>query len=118
MMGFAVIVGSTTFNSAGPFTYPVPKGFRTITATVTNGTPGTTGFPINCCTSPGGPGGASSFNGAGTATYQRSASAIQPRQVIAGVVGAGGAGVPSPYIPAYGPPTAPGTPGSVVVSVA
>jgi hypothetical protein len=131
MRGFAVIVGSQTFSTAGTFTYTVPKGFRQIAATVTPGSPGAPGAPgnpcFNCgpnsatCGFAGSPGSPSSFRGAGTATYLRGgATYIQPRSGITVVVGAGGAGGPGGNGGPYSSPGAPGSPGpagSVVVNV-
>ena len=130
-MGFAVIVGSQTFNTPG--TYPVPKGFRAVAAVATNGNPGNPGnpsCPLGIPGSAGNAGGTSKFKCAGTTTYQRSASTLQPRAgiaVVAGVQGTGGAGGNniifcncngSPTSVGFpGNPGSSGNPGSVVVTV-
>lgn len=121
MRGFAIILGTTTFTAPGAYT--APDAFRSIIVTVTPGAPGNPGSPCPCGYtpgSPGSPGGASSYKGAGSATYLRSASIPLPRArsntVIVGAGGAGGAGGMTPCV-ASGTPGCPGAPGSVTFQV-
>ena len=125
--GFAISLGTTNFNSPG--NYQVGTNYRALVVTANNGNPGNPGNTAfnNCCPpgpgNPGSPGNPTTFNGAGTATYQRSASTIAPRLVVGVVIGTGGAagnGNPSNNLPVGGFPGNPGTsgnPGSLSVQV-